>query len=163
MAHIIKVRYGLSNLSKKEYTYLANNNVKKGTVIMPSVKHAKTGKIYATMGVVQSSQGGTRGDKSLQELKNEGIDVVGAQKIDKSVTNSLRARDTSGKFVYTGQKGLKSKGTSVGKFAFASDENYDPQSKAVQAQKENVVKERETFDSYYDSTIGKENSNANNI
>lgn len=169
MAHLVTVRYGLSNLSKKEYTYIANNNVKKGTVIMPSVKHAKSGKIYATMGVVQSSQGGNQAKNTLKGLVDKGVNVVNAEKVDRAVVNSLRARDeTTGKFIYTGEKGFKSKGKSSGEYAFAFDDRYNKDNQAVIDQKARVTANRieadskttnqpETFDSYYDSTLGKEN------
>jgi hypothetical protein len=169
MAHLVKVRYGLSNLSKKEYTYIANNNVKKGTVIMPSVKHAVSGKIYATMGVVQSTQGGNQVKKTLTELNNKGINVVDTEKVDRAVVNSLRARDeATGKFIYTGEKGFKSQGKSSGEYAFAFDDRYNKNNEAVLAQKQRVTNTRiesdkkitsepQTFDSYWDSTLGKEN------
>lgn len=162
MAHIVKVRYGLSNLSKKEYMYIANNNVKRGTVIMPSVKHYQSGKVFATMGVVQHTEGGIKAKQELEKDFNKGLQLQETEKIDKKVVQSLRQRDEQGKYVYQENYGLSSKGKRGGDYAFANDKFYDRNNEAVKSQKQSVVNQRnesepmgESFESYYNRTIGK--------
>lgn len=99
MAKLVKVRYGLANLSRKEYIYMVNDNVKRGSVLMPTVKHAKSGKIYTTMGVVQHSVNPKDMQKTYEELQEKGklkengaINIVKADKVTRQVSNSLVKR-----------------------------------------------------------------------
>lgn len=117
MAKLVKVRYGLSNLSKEEYVYMVNDNVKRGTVLMPTVKHAVSGKVYTTMGVVQSSlnprQKSTEKEfESLKDKRNshgEPVSIVQADKVSKQVVNALTPRDENNKFVYEDKHGFGTK------------------------------------------------------
>lgn len=114
MAKLVKVRYGLSNLSKEEYIYMVNDNVKRGSVLMPTVKHAISGKVYTTMGVVQSSlnprQKSTEKEfESLKDKRNskgEPVSIVQADKASKQVINALTPRDENNKFVYEDKHGF---------------------------------------------------------
>ena len=114
MAKLVKVRYGLSNLSKDEYIYMVNDNVKRGSVLMPTVKHAVSGKVYTTMGVVQNSlnprQKSTEKEfESLKDKRNskgEPVSIVQADKVSKQVVNALTPRDENNKFVYEDKHGF---------------------------------------------------------
>ena len=114
MAKLVKVRYGLSNLSKEEYIYMVNDNVKRGSVLMPTVKHAVSGKVYTTMGVVQNSlnprQKSTEKEfESLKDKRNskgEPVSIVQADKVSKQVVNALTPRDENNKFVYEDKHGF---------------------------------------------------------
>ena len=114
MAKLVKVRYGLSNLSKEEYIYMVNDNVKRGSVLMPTVKHVVSGKVYTTMGVVQSSlnprQKSTEKEfESLKDKRNskgEPVSIVQADKVSKQVVNALTPRDENNKFVYEDKHGF---------------------------------------------------------
>ena len=114
MAKLVKVRYGLSNLSKEEYIYMVNDNVKRGSVLMPTVKHAASGKVYTTMGVVQSSlnprqKSAEKEFESLKDKRNskgEPVSIVQADKVSKQVVNALTPRDENNKFVYEDKHGF---------------------------------------------------------
>lgn len=117
MAKLVKVRYGLSNLSKEEYIYMVNDNVKRGSVLMPTVKHAVSGKVYTTMGVVQSSLNPRKKStadefESLKDKTNsqgEHVSIVQADKVSKQLTSALTPRDGNNKFIFEDKHGFGTK------------------------------------------------------
>lgn len=121
MAKLVEVRYGLANLSKKPYVYMVNDNVKRGSVLMPTVKHAISGKEYTTMAVVQHAYNGNN-PKAQQLFKNlEGktvkypnkenvpVNIKQAEKISKQATQSLVAKDENNKFKFEDLHGFSTK------------------------------------------------------
>lgn len=113
MAKIVEVSYGLTNInSKKLYKYVVNDNIKRGSVLAPVVKHYKSGKNFTTMAVVQKSQGGKKGmtDKDFQTLMNEtGGKLTIANPPTKAMQQALRTTDAKGQYVFTGEHGFTKK------------------------------------------------------
>ena len=165
MAKLVKVRYGLSNLSKEEYIYMVNDSVKRGSVLMPTVKHAVSGKVYTTMGVVQSSlnprQKSTEKEfESLKDKRNskgEPVSIVQADKVSKQVVNALTPRDENNKFVYEDKHGFGVKKSFYnydenGKMKSvigAGNEKYEAHKgeEAVQQARESIASNRTATDS----------------
>lgn len=73
MAKIVDVKYGLTNVdqSGKPYKYVVNDNVKKGDALSVVATHYKSGKKFATMGVVQKSISGGSRDKNARLQLND--------------------------------------------------------------------------------------------
>lgn len=73
MAKIVDVRYGLTNVdnSGKPYKYVVNDNVKKGDALAVVATNHKSGKKFATMGVVQKSISGGSRDKNARTQLND--------------------------------------------------------------------------------------------
>ena len=113
MAKIVEVTYGLSNInSKKPYKYVVNDNIKRGSVLAPVVKHHKSGKNFTTMAVVQKSQGGKKGmtEKEFQSLMNEtGGKLTNANPPTKAMQQALRTTNAKGQYVFTGEHGFSKK------------------------------------------------------
>ena len=113
MAKIVEVSYGLTNInSKKLYKYVVNDNIKRGSVLAPVVKHYKSGKNFTTMAVVQKSQGGKNGmtEKEFQNLMNETNGrLTIANPPTKAMQQALRTTNAKGQYVYTGEHGFSKK------------------------------------------------------
>lgn len=133
MAKLVEVRYGLSNLSKDKYTYMVNDNVKRGSVLMPVVKHAVSGKEYTTMAVVQHAYNGNNPKaqalyKNLEGKKksyNNGetdvpVNIKVAEKISRQATSSLVGRNEKNRFAFEDLHGFSTK-----KSIFAGDKVED--------------------------------------
>lgn len=133
MAKLVEVRYGLSNLSKEKYTYMVNDNVKRGSVLMPVVKHAVSGKEYTTMAVVQHAYQGNNPKaqalyKNLEGKKksyNNGetdvpVNIKVAEKISRQATSSLVGRNEKNQFAFEDLHGFSTK-----KSIFAGDKVED--------------------------------------
>lgn len=117
MAKIVKVRYGLSKLSQKEYLYMVNDNVRKGNVLMPTVNRWPQRGPYSTMAVVQGSLN-MNANKNKELVKNEVENskngtLVGADKLTREEVNKItpQLRDKEGKYMYTGNAGKGITGT----------------------------------------------------
>lgn len=69
---IISVSYGLHG-NTQLYTYLVNDNVRKGQVVFPNVQHYKSGKIYGTVGIAQktSTYGSRVSKKDIAQYQRE--------------------------------------------------------------------------------------------
>lgn len=133
MAKLVEVRYGLSNLSKDKYTYMVNDNVKRGSVLMPVVKHAISGKEYTTMAVVQHAYNGNNPKaqalyKNLEGKKksynngetNYPVNIKVAEKISRQATSSLVGRNEKNQFEFEDLHGFSTK-----KSIFAGDKVED--------------------------------------
>lgn len=77
MAKLALVRYGSEgegpeNDPKKSYTYVVNDNVRKGDRISPVVKHYKSGTIYATTGKVEATAKNASTEKGKEMQKELG-------------------------------------------------------------------------------------------
>lgn len=151
MAKLARVRYGLSNLSEKEYIYMVNDNVKKGAVLMPTVNRWPHKGPYATMGVVQGTV--NMNTKANQEMVKEQVfnkdtgelNISKADKLSRNEINQInpQLRDESGKFAYTGNagKGITGSGK-AGQYAYGFDEKLDNKNEAYQKIRQDRATER---------------------
>lgn len=155
MAKLAKVRYGLSNLSEKEYIYMVNDNVKKGTVLMPTVNRWPQKGPYSTMGVVQGTV--NMNIKSNQKMvekqvfnKETGeLNIAKADKLSREEINKInpQLRDESGKFAYTGEAGRGLTGSNkAGQYAFGYDMKLDKKNEEYQKIRQDRAQEREEAD-----------------
>lgn len=146
MAKIVEVSYGLTNInSKKLYKYVVNDNIKRGSVLAPVVKHHKSGKNFTTMAVVQKSQGGKKGmtDKDFQTLMNEtGGKLTIANPPTKAMQQALRTTDAKGQYVFTGEHGFTKKTDNFADgMVRVGDEPYqnNKNKQAVQTERTNIA------------------------
>lgn len=79
MAKFAKVTYGTHG-DTGLYTYVVNDNIRTGDYMQPSVKHYKSGKIFATTAIVQQTAKETSkaGQNMKQELQSKGREAVNA-------------------------------------------------------------------------------------
>lgn len=110
---IISVTYGLHG-NTEEYTYLVNDNVRKGQVIFPNVQHYKSGKIYGTVGIAQktSTYGSRVSKKDIAKFQQEvahkdpNMEITGSVMTGKGAKNlgasiSKTEKNEEGKYVGT--------------------------------------------------------------
>lgn len=161
MAKIVDVAYGLSNInSKKTYKYIVNDNVKRGSVLTPVVKHYKSGKIYTTMGVVQQSKGGKSGmtEQEWQQLmKDTSGELKIAQKPTNAFNQALRTKDAKNQYQYTGEKGFTDKYDNFfDGMVRVGNETYEnnKMSNEIQTERTNIANSVQT------ETIGQDSSGA---
>lgn len=146
MAKIVEVTYGLSNInSKKMYKYVVNDNVKRGSVLAPVVKHYKSGKNFTTMAVVQQSKGGKNGltNKEFQDVmqKTNG-QLTNAEPPTKAMQQALRTKNAKGQYVYTGEHGFNKKTDNFADGMIrVGNETYEnnKQNQAVQTERTNIA------------------------
>lgn len=154
MAKIVDVKYGLTNIKGgKPYKYVVNDNVKRGSVLMPVVTHYKSGKKFTTMGVVQHSYSLGSGNKNemakfnqdFEELKKKGIDLKVAETPSKAMTQALKTTNAKGQYVKTGLNGFSNKTTNANGDVIVGDETYQNKkpTTAVQTERQAVLS-RET-------------------
>jgi hypothetical protein len=152
MAKLVKVRFGLGKLSEKEYIYMANDNVKKGTVLMPTVNRWPQHGPYSTMGVVQGTL--NMNVKQNQELVKQNVfdkdtgelNIAKADKISREELNKInpQLRDESGKFAYTGNAGRGITGSGrAGTYAFGFDQQLDRNNPEYQKLRTDRANERQ--------------------
>ncbi len=144
MAKIVEVAYGLSNInSKKLYKYVVNDNIKRGSVLAPVVKHHVSGKNFTTMAVVQKSQGGKKGmtEKDFQNLMNEtGGKLTIANPPTKAMQQALRTTNAKGQYVSTGESGFSKKTVTNGIVSVGSETYENNKAKqAVQTERANIA------------------------
>lgn len=68
MAKFANVTYGTNNPDGKPYTYVVNDNVRTGDLINPSVRHAKSGVLFATTARVKNA---AKTASKLQQINPE--------------------------------------------------------------------------------------------
>lgn len=174
MAKIVEVTYGLHNINtKKTYKYMVNDNVKRGSVIMPVVNHYKTHKDFTTMAVVQKSMGGKNGmtngefQSLMQEIedgatRNQNPKMIGnitfAEQPSKAVLQAMRQKNNKNQYQYTGEKGFSDKTDNFEDgMVRVGDETYqnNKQSQAIQDERErmskNVIRENAQTANGYES------------
>lgn len=162
MAKFAQVTYGTHG-DTAEYTYLVDNSVKAGTMIQPSVKHYKSGRIFGTTGIVQkvADQGSAQGMKIKEELKEKAADTD--SKVD--VVHAFTGKE-AGISRFAGQggrgtlRGSYSQYGGVGKPIKQADGAYASQGEDFQANpyikkvrdanvaSREIEEKYETFDSY---------------
>ena len=77
---IVNVNYGHEG-SGKLYSYYGQNK-RTGDVVTPEVTHPKSGKVYKTLGVVQSTHRLPQGQDTINYLTNKGIKIKTLGKTD---------------------------------------------------------------------------------
>lgn len=102
-----QVRYGVKEKDTGEktkgYTYLVNDSVKKGSVLQPSVVHYKSGKIFATTGVV------------LETHKN--LSTASAKPISQNLKENNLTEEDIAKVTTTKEAGISQSRTSKGTYS----------------------------------------------
>lgn len=134
MAKIVDVKYGLTNIKGgKAYKYVVNDNVKRGSVLMPVVTHYVSGKKFTTMGVVQHSYsgGGANGKrfeseykKLVEELGEKGKELKFAEQPTKQMLEGLKTKNAQGQYVKSGLNGFSNKTTLADGTIIVGDESY---------------------------------------
>ena len=102
---IVRLTYGvhIGKRVKKEYAYLANDNVKVGDIVQPNVNHAKSGKLFATTGVIQGT------NKTTSVGGQQEIARLSQVQITHDVAPEMQAivKDVDGKKMLVGLKKLE--------------------------------------------------------
>lgn len=165
MAKLAFVRYGSEgqgpsglNGQKKSYTYVVNNNVRKGDRISPVVKHyGKNGTIYATTGKVMATAANASTEKGKEMMKELGdkqaTDVYSGKELGlgsqrgaggKYTTEGGKSMSTAAGYI-VGEREKATRGGNVSAYVMKHGDK-DKLSAAAQ-------KSIETFDSYASAFI----------
>lgn len=146
---IINLSYGLKGGKGKLYTYLVNDNVRRGQVVFPNVKHYISGKVYGTLGIAQQTMNavGKKAKGQIATLEGEGKSVTGTALTGKGAYNEGRSiskteKDENGNYIGT-QEAI---------------ENYDKgkvgqeyiKNRKAEAVKDRVASDYQTSDEYAD-------------
>lgn len=155
MAKFANVTYGTQG-DTAEYTYVVNDNVRTGDYIHPSVKHYKSGKVFGTTAIIQSTAKETsvKGKQTLQALQQDGIEPVKAY-TGKEV-GAQRDRGEGGKFGQGSGLPKTYRDEETGRRKAPDDYQFNQSQYIRQARQGNVEarkqyeaqKQQETFDSY---------------
>ncbi len=144
---IARVTYGVheGDRVKREYAYLVNDNVKVGDIVQPTVNHAVSGKLFATTGVIQTTNKPT--SKGGKELISQ-LEQVG---YNRSVAPELQGivKDVGGVKMLIG---LKKIATGVGTMAYVGTQ---PESKESRTFTYASTREREGGKFQKDDYVGK--------
>lgn len=104
---IINLSYGLKGGKGKLYTYLVNDNVRRGQVVFPNVKHYKSGKVFGTIGIAQQTMNanGKKARERIAELESEGKNLTGTAITGKGYNEgrsiSKTEKDENGNYIGT--------------------------------------------------------------
>lgn len=120
MAKFAEVTYGTKGQSKR-YTYVVNDNVRTGDFLHPTVKHSRSGKLYATTGIVQKLNKTTskQGQEKSALLEAKGVEAEEA--LTSRDIGAKRLRDKSGAFQRDGGMGKTIKDPVTGDFVAQKD------------------------------------------
>lgn len=99
MAKFANVTYGTQG-NTAEYTYVVNDNVRTGDYIHPSVKHHKSGKIFGTTAIIQSTAKETSkaGKAIIQDLQQRDKPIEPVKAYTGKEVGAQRDRGEGGKF-----------------------------------------------------------------
>lgn len=169
MAKLAQVTYG-TNGDTGQYTYVVNDNVRTGDYIHPSVKHYKSGKIFGTTGIVQSTAKET--SKTGQELKQaienktdrNGKPIELQRAYTGKEVGAKAEKDASGRFVGGSGLGKTIRNEETGMRQAREGTDFHRSQYIEQTRQANVQRreqqesgQRETFDSYSEPFMKKNN------
>lgn len=163
MAKLAQVTYGTQG-DTGQYTYVVNDNVRTGDYIHPSVKHYKSGKIFGTTGIVQSTAKETSktGQELKQELQSKGIEPTRAY-TGKEV-GAKAEKDARGRFVGGSGLGKTMRNEETGMRQAREGTDFHRSQYIEQTRQANVQRreqqesgQRETFESYSEPFMNKNN------
>lgn len=146
MAKFANITYGTKG-DTEQYTYIVNDSVRTGDFIHPSVKHPKSGKVYGTTGIIQSTAKETSktGQKIKQEMQSKGAEPTKAY-TGKEV-GAKRGQTETGAFEKSGlTKTVKNEDTGMRQAKEGS--NFQENQYVQQARQGNVDKRQQSYDDY---------------